>query len=237
MGKPHAKSGKLVKTVTAKGRTYHYHRPTMKRLPDDISDPKVLDEAIRKIEGAERIQSSMPETVGALDVPETRAEMIPRHTPDMVAFTIPAVVGFILRAVPGDSLLYHTGDLAVDGARDELLRIRQTYLRLMADFNLVHLRQQRSRPGWTHYFATRSREPLKGVPRHALHADISPDEYTALIAVNERQSAKSVTRTIRDALGITDTAAADLRNEMIRRGWLTLGRPPELTDLGLHLLT
>lgn len=226
-----------VKTYSSKGKTYHYHRPTGQRLPDNIDEPGVLAAAIQKIEDQQRIGSELPAIIGLdVDIPACASELKPEMQSLAVAFTMPAVVGFVLRAKAKETLHYHSGDLALDGSRDQLLRIRQAYLRAMAEFGAVHLRQQRVRPNWSHYFATRSTESLTGIPKHLMHADISPDEYTALVAVNERQSAKAVSRCIRDALGITDQAASTIRNDMILRGWLTNGRPPELTDLGLSLL-
>lgn len=223
-----------VKSYQVQGVTYTYHRDTGIRLPND---PSKWATAIEKIQTNQKTKSEAFQRFGfALENILIR-EVTPRHTPDMIAFSIRQTIHFTLNARSGDTLLYHSGDLANDITRDELLRDRQGYLLMAAGFGVVHLRQQRVRPSWSHYFATRSDESLVGIPKHAIHGDITPDEYRALNAINERQSALSVTRCIRDALGINDRAASDKRNDLIRQGWLTNGRPPELTEIGLEMLT
>ena len=61
---------------------------------------------------------------------------------------------------------------------------------------------------------------------------LGADEYEALHAIDARQASVSTQRAIRDALGISDADAVEMRNNFIRRGWLTNGRPPQITDLG-----
>lgn len=91
----------------------------------------------------------------------------------------------------------------------------------------MRLRQTRVAPGWSHYFAIRTKDLVRG----------TPDEYLALVAISERQASISVSRVIRDGRGFNDNDASKMRNNIIRKGWLTNARPPELTMLGLSLLT
>lgn len=227
-----------IKRYKVQGVTYTYHRPSGVRLPDlPFSDPRFLA-AHSAAEDQMRIQSKNgAQRRGALseiDVPVKK--MRPSTVPDAIAYTVPQCAHFVLQAKPKEVVLYHSGDLARDGASDALIRDKQQYLLLAAGFGLVSLRVARVQAGWSHYLAVRSEESLVGLPRRVLQCDISPSEYIALVAIDERQGAQATTRAIRDALGIRDAEAATLRNTLIEQGWLASTRPPELTALGRSLL-
>ena len=144
---------------------------------------------------------------------------------------------FLHGARPGHSLLYHCGDLALDAMNNPGARSKQRYVLIASDNGLLHLSQARVDVGFSHYFAVRTEDPVSTAPQRVLSGEVDPDDYIALLAVHERQSAQSVRRAIRDALGTNDDRAATIRDCMIQDGWLTSGRCPELTPLGLSLLT
>ena len=62
---------------------------------------------------------------------------------DIVAFSVAQCAHFLMKAKPGGKMLYHSGDLARDGASDCLVRDRQQYVGLAADFGLLALRMSR----------------------------------------------------------------------------------------------
>lgn len=219
------------------GQTYVYHRPTGTRLPDLPNNHPDFISAVRNAAKQSKVKSRAPKRrtdIEALDIPIESAKM---RQPDMVAHTLIMCARFVLSAKPKSLLLYHSGDLSADGAYEQSSRDKAQYILLAASFDLLSLRQERVTAGWTYYYATRTDHSIKGCPQHVLYGDITPDEYRALVAVNERQASQATSRAIRDELGISDTAASEMRNSMIHRGWMNNSRPPELTELGLELLT
>lgn len=156
--------------------------------------------------------------------------------PDAIAYSCDHVVRFLRGAREGNSLLYHGGDLALDASNDPGVRTKQRYVLIASDCGLLHLSQARVDVGFSHYYAIRTDDPLSAAPKKVLDGKLDPSDYIALLAISERQAAQSVARAIRDALGVRDDQAATVRNDFIRRGWLTNGRFPELTAAGHALL-
>lgn len=227
-----------VKRYSVQGVTYTYHVKSGARLPDlPYNDPRFV-RALAFAEQQSKIKSRAAErsttTATHTEVPASKAKI---RAADMVAYSLIQCANFVLSASSGSVLIYHSGDLAQESASATTVRDRQQYMLIAAEFDLVSLRQERVSESWYHYYAVRTKEPIRWLPRHVIQADITPDEYRALRALDERQPAVSTTRAIRDELGISDIAAADIRRDFINRGWLDNGRPPEMTALGLSLLT
>lgn len=227
-----------VKRYKVDGVTYTYHRASGTRLPDlDFNDPafiSALETARFNASCQTEAQARWGNLAGFEEVPIEKIRS--SITPDVVAFIFPQLVRFVQAAKAGHVLLYYSGDLATDSARNPDIKDRARYISIVHDFGLVQLRQARVAAGWSHYFAIRTDEAIRGTPEHIVRGRITPEEYLALVAINERQASISVSRAIRDHLGTSDDDASQIRNSMIRRGWLTNTRPPELTPLGLSLL-
>jgi hypothetical protein len=209
------------------------------RLPDLSYDHPDFIAAIKQANTANVSRSDFLERWGQITTPKDLriTDFLPPKQPDAVAYSLPQIIQFMHVARKGHILLYHSGDLATDIANNIMCRDKQKYLQIARELDLVGLRQSRVRDGWYHYYAVRTDTSLRGCPLNMLTGTITPDEFIALTAINERQAAISVTRCIRNALSTTDHEASDIRNKMIRKGWVTNGRPPELTPLGLSLLT
>lgn len=228
---------KGLKDFISKGVRYVYHRASGTRLPDLNYDHPDFVAAYDAAESAHRIRSR-----GKGLALKVRSVVWPNQTgikyqPDVAAFTTHMAANFVMKARPGEIMLYHVGDLAHDQATDTALKDRAQYVNLAHALDLVALRRHRVTEGWTEYYGVRTSESLVGCPSHVLRGDITPDEYFALVALNERQSSQSTSRAIRDALAIDDQQAAAMRNAFLDRGWLENGRPPELSPLGMSLLT
>lgn len=235
-------SAKRINRVVSKGISYVYHRPTRTRLPDLPDDHPDMIAAIIEAEKAAQSQSDAKGLWGTgVAIPPKEqgiSAMAPPSTPHVVAFAVPQVIRFVFRASKGDVVYYHHGNLLEDGRRDTHIRQKGRYVALCVSFGLLSPRQRRAFASETHYFAVRTdlSATAAGLPRNALDGTITPDEYEALHAIDERQASMATTRAIRDTLGISDHDAAEIRNEFIRRGWLTNGRPPEITDLGEQMM-
>lgn len=222
--------------VEIEGVTYVYHQASGVRLPDLPTDHPEFVEAYDAAQAT--LTKEAPEWKPERGVRPSPLPRINRHqSPKIVAFDLHQVARFVLGAKKGETMIYFSGDLAISQQKDQNLRERAQYLRIAADLGLVRLQQFRISAGWNDYFATRSDESIAGCPKHVLRCNISPSQYLALVAIMEKQAAVATSRAIRDHLGTNDTVAAQMRNEMINNGWLDNGRPPELTDLGLALLT
>lgn len=228
---------KDVKRFELQGVTYTYHRPTGIPLPDLPYQDRRFIEALKAVRRQADIksESGFDRTKSLALLTAGFQETTPPQT-DAVAFTVVQCAFFVLKAKPNAKLLYHSGDLATDSATDVRAKDRQQYIGLAASFGLLSLRMVRIQENWSHYYALRTEESLRGMPMHVLQCDITPSEYKALVAINEKQASKSVSRTIRDALACSDQQAADIRNAMIERGWLANSRPPELTSTGRQLM-
>jgi hypothetical protein len=168
---------------------------------------------------------------------ESAPLLAPPVVPHCVAHSVPQVIRFVWSADPGAVVYYHHGNLLEDARREPLIRHKGRYVAVCIQFDILHPRQRRGVAGDTHYYAVRSPNSLHGLPRNVFDGTITPDEFQALCAVKERQASMATSRAIRDALGVSESDASDMRNSFIRRGWLTNGRPPELTDLGLSMMT
>lgn len=229
----------IVKRYLSKGRRYVYHAATGANLPDLPLDHPDMQEAIRIAErNAETASSSADLWGGVVPVglSETIAPMAPPSSPHVIAFSVPQIIRFVFRAAPGDVIYYHHGNLLEDARREQSVRQKGRYVALCCEFGLLGPRQKRGFGSDWHYYAVRTGQRLTGLPRYVLDGSITPDEYQSLVALSERQASMSTSRVIRDTLGISDTQASEIRNEFIQRGWLSNGRPPELTDKGLQLL-
>lgn len=210
---------KGVKRYSVQGVTYTYHRATGARLPDCSFSSHRFKMAFREAESQAanqppRIIEPAPRIARSYKI----GDFLPPQMPDAVAFSLTQCINFIFAADSGKILLYHSGDLLADASKDSMVKARQRYLHLVSTFDLIHLRQSRVSEGWSHYYAVKTNEPLTGMPQNAVSGRIGADDFTALTAVNERQSAIATSRAIRDALGISDIEAAEMRNQMIRAG-------------------
>lgn len=225
-----------VKRYESQGVTYTYHRLTGTALPNLPYDHPTFIAAF-KAEDDKIQKNTLPlgygEGIHDLHVDD----FMPTSQIDAIAYSVPQIIKFVLVSKPGNCLFYHSGDLVADAQSHLDTKHKQQYLMLASEFGLLGLRQKRVRPNWNHYFAVRTDESIKGMPLNAVEGRISPEEYRALVAVNERQASVSVTRAIRDAIGTTDDDASQMRNDMIRKGWMMNTRPPELTDFGLSLMS
>lgn len=192
----------------------------------------------RRAEDAAHTKSSAVSRWGFMDSISSVGfkDFRPPKQPDAIAYSVPQIIRFIHTSKAGHVIFYHGGDLANDARADPVMHDKQRYMLMASKFGVVALRQSRVGDQWRQYYAIRTDESLIGIPSAAITGQITPDEYTALTAINERQASISITRVIRDALGISDHEAGEWRNAFIRNGWMTNGRPPELTRCGLSLL-
>lgn len=232
----------LINSYISKGQRYTYHRPSGKRLPDlPLDDPRLM-EAIQEIERTTEIKSGAAETWGGrVHIPPREdglARMETPVAPDVVAFSVPQIIRFIFRARQGSVIYYHHGNLLDDARRDPNTRHNGRYISTCISLGLLAPRQERAFDTETHYFAVRTSESAAapGMPRNTLDGTITPDEYEALRAIDERQASISTSRAIRDALGISDDQASQMRNDFINRGWLTHERLPAPTALGVSMM-
>lgn len=228
-----------VNRYEVQGVTYTYYRPSRARLPNlPLNDPDFIEAYDRAVFAHETGTESY-ERWGQIEEARQvdKADFKLAKKPDAVGFSVPDIIRFVLSAERDQVMIYHIGNLAIDGVTNPVVRDKQRYAMLAADFHALSLQQSKIGPGIYQYYALRTPEPLRGLPQHAIQGRITPDEYTALTAINERQASLSVSRVIRDTLSITDIEAGAWRGNMIDRGWLTNGRPPELTALGLSLLS
>ena len=214
---------------------YVYHRASGARLPDlPASDPRFID-AYRaaEVEYQNRIKTAA-QRINPMPIASINHNLpVP---PDAVIFAISHAVSWVFSSRAGDVVYYHYGAISADQVGNPSLQRKSAYFRLIGDFGLVRLRQRRAAEGLTHYYAARTDVPLRNMPQNVLSGAVEPIDYGAVLAVLERQPAQSVARCLRDALALSERDSAALRNDMIRRGWLTNGRPPELTELGLSVL-
>lgn len=231
-------SAKRLNRVISKGKQYVYHRPTGTRLPSLSEDHPEFIAAYQSAEEMLRIQTSAPKRFGPTAHLKhiSIKDVAPPVDIDAIAYHLKHVVQFIFAARQGNIIYYHAGNIAVDAGSDPVVYDKQRYAQLMHTFGLLDLRRSKVATDWYQYFAVRTDTPAGHTPKAATAARVTPDEYEALVAVMERQAALSVSRAIRDHVGLSDEAARKMRNDMINRGWITNTRPPELTDLGLHLL-
>lgn len=229
---------KGVKRYDVQGVTYTYHTASGTRLPNLPYDHPAFIEAYDRAVFQHETKTDSAQKWGfqedVVDIRDAAFKL--SKEPDAVAFTVPDIIRFVVTGKRDQVLIYHSGNLALDGERNDVVRDKQRYSMLAAESGLLTLQQSRMGPGAYQYYAIRTAGTMQGLPQHAIYGRITPDEYTALNAINERQASISVSRVIRDALSLTDAEATEWRNSMIRRGWLTNGRPPELTTLGLSLL-
>lgn len=228
---------KGLKGYTVQGVRYLYHRASGTLLPNLPNDHPDFVAAYDAAERDHKIRSRGKGLRARIEALPWPSHVAIKFTPDVVAYSVAMAASFVLNAKPDNVLLYHVGDLGLDQAKDQSVKDRAQYIKVAAAFDLVSLRRARVAEGWTEYYATRTEETLVGCPSHVLRGDVTPDEYMALVALNERQASQSTSRAIRDELGINDQEAASIRNRFIDSGWLDNGRPPELTTLGLSLLT
>lgn len=156
--------------------------------------------------------------------------------PDAIIYQLSQAVSWLYNAKSKETAYYHCGFIAVDQQGSQDLVEKRMYFSLVAGFGLVWPRQKRITDQLTHYFAIRTEEPLSGMPRNVLSGTVLPSEYTIMRALSERQSSLSVARCIRDAIGTTDSDAREIRNSLIRRGWMTNDASPALTEVGLSVL-
>ena len=227
-----------VKRYTVQGVTYTYHTASGARLPNyPYSDPR-FRAAFDAAQFAHETQTESLDRWGMQEHPMSlNLQSHPlTKTPHHVAFSVPDLIRFVVTGKPDQVLIYHSGNLALDGSVNDLVRDKQRYALLAKEFGILSLQQARIADGAYQYYAIRTDGSLRGLPQNAIYGRITPDEFAVLTAINERQASLSVSRVIRDTLSITDSDASAWRNSMIRRGWLTNGRPPELTQLGLSLL-
>jgi hypothetical protein len=224
-----------IKETKIDGRRYVYHRASGARLPDKpFDDPEFTSaflDAERDHQNATAAKDKKLITRPAPIITETA----PPVTPDAIVYTVTQIVAWLHRARSGDVCYYHFGSLQIDATSEDVAE-KRSYVRLMAEFGAVMLRQRRSDENVNHYYAIRTDEQLAHLPRNVVTGTVTADEYVAIMAISERQAAVSVARSIRDALGIDDHAAAEIRNSFIRRGWLTNGRPPQITIRGESVL-
>lgn len=154
----------------------------------------------------------------------------------IVGYSITQCARFVLSSKRDERLIYHSGDLATDSTTDARVRDKTAYINLTAQLGLVGLRQERVGEHWSNYVAVRSDMPIKAAPSRVLHLDLTVEQWRALHAMVERQAHVSVQRAMRSALQCSNEHAAELLRNMIRDGWISHGRPPELTDLGRAML-
>ena len=224
-----------VKRFFSKGVEYCYHRPSGKSLPAlPPNDPR-SQSALRRVETEwRRIEGMVDEKIQPLPQPDIRTGV--PITPDIVIYFPQQATAWLFSADEGEAAYYHFGAIATDQRINPVIEQIRQYFALLHEFELVRLRQTRSTEGNTHYYAIRTGHSLRGMPGNVLSGAVLPIEYSAINALTERQAAQSVARCLRDALGLSETAAREMRNDFINRGWITNGRPPEITDKGLSVI-
>jgi len=224
-----------VKEFRVHGRRYVYHRASGAPLPDlPIGDPDFI-RAFLLAESNHRNAIARPEQKLTTVSPTVIQSHEPPVSPDAIIYTTDQIISWVHTSSTSEVCYYHFGSLLTDSISEHVAQ-KRAYTMLLADFGALTLRQRRVSEGINHYYAIRTSEPLRYMPQNVLTGTVSADEYSAVVAIAERQSAKSVARSIRDALGVTDDVASQIRNGFIRKGWLTNGRPPQLTELGLSVL-
>lgn len=224
-----------VRVHNLNGKRYVYHRASGAPLPDLGFDDPAFVAAFLQAETEHRNATASPEErLRARPVP-TGIEFEPPVSPDAITFTTTQIIAWVHGAKAGHVCYYHFGSLVADGPADSVTE-KRNYVAMLRSFGAVELRQRRVSDAMTHYYAIRTDESLRLMPRNAITGAVSAQEYFAVHALSERQSSMSVARTIRDSLGISEDAACQMRNDLIRRGWLSNTRPPQLTELGLSVL-
>jgi hypothetical protein len=151
-------------------------------------------------------------------------------------YSLPQAIAFVVRSQPGDSAIYHAGDLAADGCASPDVASRQRYMAAMASVDLVALRQYRVCSGWTHYVAMRSTTPRSHAPRGVVLGDVDAVDFLAVRAVRDRSTHDRAVTAISEATGIERTRAIAVQADLIARGLLTADSPPRLTAEGQKLL-
>lgn len=223
-----------IKETRANGKRYVYHRASGTRLPDlPVGHPEFI-RAFLAAEASHR-NADVIASQRITPAPPPEIDITPPVIPDCIASRVDQIIAWVHSAEAGEVCHYHFGSLPLDQMASDIAA-KRAYTKVLADFEVVRLRQHRIGENLNHYYAVRTDESLKHMPRNVLTGTVSADEYTAVLAITERQASLSVARVIRDALGLTDFRASQMRNDFIRRGWLTNGRPPELTERGLSVL-
>ncbi len=234
--KPRKSPGRQrVKRFAKGGIEYVYHRMSGIRLPSLPDNHPHFIAALRRAEVEWQnavIQPDQPITpVQPIDI----THEVPLQFDAMVNTPVQAV-SWAHKAKQGQVAHYHYGAIAEAAAKNPVVDAIRRYFALLREFEVVALRQSRTGPNHTHYYAIRTGNGLRGLPRNVITGTVQVIEYEAVRALTERQAAMSVARCLRNELMISESDAVEMRNDMIRRGWLTNGRPPELTTQGLSVL-
>lgn len=128
-----------------------------------------------------------------------------------IAYDVRMFCGWLKVAHPGDTCVYHAGNLALDRASDPDLAALADTAMLLAELRAVELRQFRQYLAiidvWC-YIAVRAKGGL--LPRGLLTQKLSSIDYRALMAVRDRAADISVTRAIRDAISASAISSDDL---------------------------
>ena len=224
-----------VNVVATGNRRYVYHRASSRPLPDlPFEHPDFIAAVLAAETEFQNATAAASQKLTPIK-PRLIKDQAPPVTPDAIAYSVEQIIAWVHRARAGDICYYHFGSLTIDAETDAVAK-KRGYTKLLAEFGSILLRQRRADDGAAHYYAIRTDEPLAHLPRNVLTGTVTADEYTAVVAIMERQSSQSVARAIRDAVGTTDDIASQMRNAFIRRGWITNSRPPQLTELGMSVL-
>lgn len=233
VGKPFGRQ--RVKRVVSKGIEYVYHKHSSIRLPNLPEDHPHFIAAFNRAEAEWQNAVMLPDQLITPQQPIDIRHDVPLQFQAMVNTPVQAI-SWVHKAKQGEIAHYHYGAIAEAAAKSPVIDAIRRYFALLREFDVVALRQARTSPSHTHYYAIRTTNSLRGMPRNVLTGAVEVIEYEAVLALTERQAATSVARCLRSALMISESAAVEMRNNMIRRGWLTNGRPPELTSQGLSVL-
>lgn len=216
-------------------RTYTYHRASGAPLPDLPETHPDFIAAFKRAEVDHKNRMACCDQVLKASPPKPVAHSVP-ITPQAIIMTYHQAISWLFGAAPGHTVYYHVGHAANDRTRDQDTDFKVRYFHLLGEFEAVNLRQARVAEDHTYYFAIRSENSLRYLPQNVLTGSVTPLEYQAIDALLHRPGDLSVARCLRDYLNISADEASEMRNDFIRRGWLTNGRPPEPTRLGLSVV-
>lgn len=128
-----------------------------------------------------------------------------------LAWDARAFCEWVRTARPGETCVYHAGNLAADRATDQDLAHLADMVALMNELAAIRLRQFRQYLAivdvWC-YIAVRHAGGF--VPRSLLSQKITSTDYRALRAIKDRAADISVTRAIRDAISASAISSDDL---------------------------